>query len=231
MRAVHHTASRAAGLAGRTARGVRRLARNTSGVSIVEFALALPILGTMTFYGLEIAYMATINMQVSQIALSVGDNASRLGQTDNSAVPPTVNEADIDAVLLGALQQGEAFDFQKNGRIILSSLERHPTSGKQYIHWQRCTGNLARVSSYGNDTTKNGINGAAITALGQPGHEVSAPSATQAVMFVEVYFSYEPLLEGLFVSSKDVEFKQEAALLVRDNRTLTSLNGTKKSSC
>jgi hypothetical protein len=175
--------------------------------------------------------MASINTQVSQIALSVGDNASRLGQTDNSAVTPTVLEVDVDAVMYGALQQGSGFGFEDNGRIILSSLERDPSSGKQYIHWQRCAGKLVRSSIYGNDTTKSGLTGERIYTLGQAGHTVSAP-ADQAVMFVEVTYKYKPLLAGMFVDSNEVEFRQEAAFLVRDRRNLQGgLSGTKKSGC
>src|SRR3546814_13154337 len=39
-------------------------------------------------------------------------------------------------------------DFRTHGRIILSSLERNDDGG-QWIHWQRCYGDLDVESSYG----------------------------------------------------------------------------------
>ncbi len=228
MRALTRTRD----LTRRAARKARSFLRDQSGVTIIEFALALPIFGTLGFYGLEIAYMASISTQVSQVALSVGDNASRLGQTDNSAVAPSVAEADIDAVMFGAMQQGASFDFEENGRIILSSLERDKATGRQYIHWQRCAGDLNRVSTYGTDKDgHNGLTGPVLEGLGKPGREIQALD-NQAVMYVEVYYTYKPLLAGLFVDNGDVEFKQESAFLVRDDRNLTGgLTGTAKSTC
>jgi hypothetical protein len=212
-------------------RKARTLVRDQSGVTLIEFAFALPILGTMSFYGLEIAYMASVSTQVSQIALSVADNASRLGQTNNSASTPSVAEADIDAVMYGALQQGAAFDFEDKGRIILSSLEVDDATGRQYIHWQRCVGDLDRASSYGDDEAHNGLTGAELEGLGEPGREIAALPG-RAVMHVEVYYAYEPLLAGLFVDEEEVEFRQEAAYVVRDRRDLDGgLTGEEKSSC
>ena len=82
-----------------------RLARDGSGVSLIEFALMLPVLMTLGLLGTEVAWMSSVNMQVSQIALSLADNASRLGQTDNSSVTPTISEADIDSIMSGAIRQ------------------------------------------------------------------------------------------------------------------------------
>lgn len=195
-----------------------RLAASTDGASIIEFALSLPVLIAFGMYGTELAHMASVNMQVSQIATSVGDNASRIGQTDNSSVTPTVTEADINSVMSGALTQGRGIQFQTKGRIILSSLEKHSTSGVQYIHWQRCTGNLNRSSKYTVGTAGSG-------ALGSGSNKISATSTTSAVMFVEIFYRYDGLFGTTFVEG--VEFKQEAAFLTRDDRNLTpGITGT-----
>lgn len=196
---------------------VRRLARDRSGVSLMEFALVLPILITLGLYGTELAYMAMVKMEVSQIATAVADNASRLGQSDNSAVAPTVTETDVNSVMSGALTQGSSFDFGANGRIILSSLEMK-SSGGQYIHWQRCRGSLARSSAYGPaDTT--------LTGMGKTGHVIKATSTSLAVMYVEVYYAYQPLFGTMFV--KNPVFYQEAAFLIRDDRDIAKgITGT-----
>lgn len=195
----------------RAIRFARRIGKDRSGVSITELALALPILLTLGLYGTELAYMAMVKMRVAQIATSVADNASRLGQTDNSSVTPTVNESDIDSVMSGALTQGATFNFSANGRIILSSLEVNPTTKTQWIHWQRCRGSLARTSAYG--TTKT-----TVTGMGKTGHLITA-ATNSAVMYVEVYFAYQPLFGNMFAKSNTV-FYQEAAYQIRDDRSL-----------
>ena len=193
---------------------LRRLLRDRSAVALIEFAYSLPIFLALGMYGTELAYMATVNMQVSQMAMALADNASRLGQTDNSAVSPTITNSDIDSIMAGAMKQGDSIDFQTKGRLILSSLERNPITTRQYIHWQKCRGNLARNSSYGG--AGHGLTGTAIQGLGQ---QVISAEANSAVMFVEAFYSYQPLFGSMFV--KDVKFSQEAAFIIRDDRNLT----------
>jgi hypothetical protein len=218
-------ASRLARIGERT---LARLRRERSGNATIELALVLPLLMTMGMYGTEIAYMATVNMQVSQIATSLADNASRLGQTDNSSVTPTVSEADIDSIMGGTMRQGSGIGLNENGRLILTSLEKHSLTGRQYIHWQRCSGDLDRDSDYGNDSNKNGLTGTAMQGLGKPGSLITAPSGS-AVMYAEVFYQYQPLFGSAFVGN--VTFKKEAAFLVRDDRNLTpGVTGTGGSS-
>lgn len=205
----------------------KALYNNDSGISVVEFAFALPFLIGAGMYGVEVAYMTSVNMQVSQLAISVADNASRLGQTENSAVAPTIAEKDVDAVMFGAMTQGEQFGFEQNGRVILSSLERHD-NGRQYIHWQRCGGELDKESNYGNDTNRNGLTGTPLPGLGEPGRRVTA-RPNQAVMFVEVFYTYQPLFGNMFVSERS--FQHDAAFIVRDDRNLSDLAGTANSTC
>lgn len=207
----------------RLARRLRALRDCRSGVALMEFALCLPLLMGLGMYGMEIAYMASVDMQVSQIAISVADNSSRLGQTNNSGVTPTITEADINSVMDGAMTQGTSFDIATKGRIILTSLERDTATGRQFIRWQRCRGSLAKSSIYGNSTNKNGLNGPAITGMGK-GAKIAA-GAGQAVMYAEVYYRYEGIFGDLFVENKT--FREEAAFLVRDVRNLTAgITGT-----
>ncbi|GGC10052.1 hypothetical protein GCM10011494_30910 [Novosphingobium endophyticum] len=195
---------------------MRSLRRDTDGVSLLEFALALPVMLTLGLYGTELAYMATIDMEVSQMATTVADNASRLGQTDNGAVTPTVTETQIDSVMTGASKQGSGFNFGANGRIILSSLERDSSTGRQYIHWQRCSGDLDVDSVYGAEGA--GLTGDTLDGMG-PADSLITAQSNSAVMFVEVYYQYQPLFGDMFVGTP--RFKQEAAFIIRDDRNLT----------
>ena len=205
-------------------------ARDTSGVASVEFAMILPLLLVLGLYGSEVANMTVANLQVSQIALAVADNASRLGQTDNSGVTPTITESDVDGILYGALQQGASLGFQAQGRVILTSLEKDTATGKQYIHWQRCRGSLARSSAYGNDSTLNGLNGPVISGLGSGTQKVTAKTGS-SVMFVEAYYQYRGIVGSMYVGT--VTMKREAAFIVRDDRNLTPglTGGGSQSSC
>lgn len=193
-----------------------RLFASISGASATEFALALPVLTTFGMYGTEIAYMSSVNMQVTQLAASVGDNASRIGQTDNSSVTPTVTEVDINSVMTGALKQGQGFNFQTKGKIVLSSLEKNSSTGEQYIHWRRCAGSLNKTTQY---------LGSVADGMGQGSNKIKATSSTSSVMFVEIFYRYDGLFGTTFVDN--VEFKQEAAFLTRDDRNLTpGITGT-----
>ncbi len=210
---------------------LKRLRGDVSGISLVEFALVLPIILTLGLYGTEVARMANTKMKVSQIALSLADNASRLGQTDNSGVTPTINEDEVDALLRSALQQGESIDIETNARIILTSLEYHDPSDKQFIAWQRCIGDYEAESQYGNDSAKNGLAGKSISGLGSGKKKITSTS-NQAVMFVEITYQYQSLWDNPF-GSGDGLFYEEAAFLVRDDRNLDrGLTGaTKKNEC
>ncbi|MGC4250454.1 MAG: pilus assembly protein TadE [Sphingobium sp.] len=204
-------------------RWLLNLARDRQGIAMTEFALVLPVLLVLGMYGAEIAYMTITHMKVSQIALSVADNAARMEQSDNSGTSPTVTEADVNSVLTGAQLEGEGISLAAKGKVILSSLEvKSGTTDTQYIHWQRCTGDLAATSAYGTE-------GSTVTSLGSGSTKGTAPSGS-AVMFVEVYYRYTGLFGDLFVSP--TTFHQEGAFLMRDDRDLASgLTGTKTAAC
>jgi hypothetical protein len=191
------------------------LAADRRGAALIEFALILPVLIILGFYGTEVAYMSMANMQVGQIASSVADNASRLGQTDNSAVAPTVTQTDVNSVMTGAMIQGEGIKFEANGRVILSSLERDSKTGRQYIHWQRCRGSLKVASRYGKADPK--LTGTRIYGMGDP--LITAISGS-AVMYVEVYYTYQPLFGSMFVGTPT--FHREAAFIIRDDRDVST---------
>jgi Flp pilus assembly protein TadG len=206
-----------------------RLRQCDAGVTLVEFALILPILIFVLLMGTELAYYAAVRMQVNQIAISIADNASRIGQTDNSSVAPTVTEQNIDSVMFGAMKQGASISLKTRGRVILSSLERDATTSKQYFHWQRCQGTLTNKSAYGPQNF--GLtSGTSLTGVGKNGNKLQA-SATSSVMVVEVYYQYTPLFNVAFINAP--AFREEAIFQIRDDRNLTAgiSPGTSASAC
>jgi Flp pilus assembly protein TadG len=202
-----------------------RLWRAERGVALVEFAYTLPVIMVITMAGAEVTSYASSRMRISQIALHVADNASRMG---NGTLFGTrqIDEAQINDLFTGAQMQGGKLDVKANGLIILSSLENTTTAGRYKIAWQRCYGDKRSYrSSYG--TTANN----SITGMGPTGAQVIAP-ADGATIFVEVHYDYNPLMSDKF--SPDTHIREIASMTVRDKRELGKIYNTQnvtKSSC
>lgn len=209
---------------------VRNVLRDRRGVSVTEFALVLPVFVTLGMYGAEIAWMNSAAMEASQVAIALADNASRLGQTDNSGVTPTITGADVSSVLAGATKEGETIGLAENGRVILSSLEAHPVTGKQYVHWQQCTGNAKKNSNFGKPDQTGSPNSKVASGLSMGKSKVTAPPGS-AVMVAEVWYDYKGLFGTMFV--QPFTMHEQAAVIVRDNRNTGPglSNAQAKSSC
>ena len=202
----------------------RRLVRNARATVLIEMAFCIPLLVLLGFGGLEMANLALINTRVSQIGLNTADNASRIAAGSNLA-QPQVREVDINEVFVGAEKQAKGLDLNGRGRIILSSLERNKDDG-QWIHWQRCYGNMKVPSAYGPEGT--GATGTSFKGMGPKDREVTAASGT-AVMFVEVIYQYDPLLYVKWLGPRTI--RSAAAFNIREARDLSGVKspGTKAS--
>ena len=141
---------------------MRRLRRDRRGAVLVEMAFTVPLLVLLGFGGIEIANLVLVHTRVSQIALGAADNASRIA-TGDSLSQPIIREIDINEVFSGVEKQARNMDFERRGRVILSSLERN-TDGGQWIHWQRCYGDLGVQSSFG--AAGDGATGNAFPGMG-----------------------------------------------------------------
>lgn len=211
----------------------KKLRVNRSGTSATEFALALPLLLTVGLYGAETANLTLVHMKVSQLAMQIADNAARIGDTSTIS-DRKVFEGDVNDLLVGAkLQGGPSLNFYKKGRAIISSVEvfddaiscksgscpsPKPADGAIFIHWQRCKGKKAVVSSYGeqDDVLPSGI--------GPAGLEV-APELGHAVLFVELQYDYQPLISSRFFGPTTI--KAISTFVSRDNIDLSGLKQRK----
>ena len=206
----------------------RRLRGDRSGVAMLEFAFTLPIVLGIGGYGIEVSNLALMNLKLSQIALALADNASRVGTT-TSLSTQQLREIDINDILAGLRLQGKAIDLTTRGRIVLSSLENvqqsYDTAPVQRIHWQRCIGLKSGTgydSSYGTTTAAAGSDATVAnagttvaTGMGDTGALINAP-ASSAVMFVEINYEVKPLFGTLLMSPSRVHYI--ASFIVRDNR-------------
>lgn len=199
-------------------RKVRGLARDNSAVAMVEFAFSAPLVLGMGMMGTETAYFSITHMQISQIAMQVADNASRVG--DSELATQIVTEADINGTFVGAEKLGEANEIFENGRIIISSLQQNGEGG-QWIAWQRCRGAKNVQSAFGAEGL--GQNGNSFAGMGDPTNPITASAGT-AVMFVEVYYDYDPITPLEFFG--DTTLNYTAAYNIRDIRDLTGLRQT-----
>lgn len=210
---------------------LQQLRTDNSGLALIEFALAFPLLLAVGCWGVELSSLALTNLRISQFALNLADSASRVGVEAGAGVTQ-LREADINDTLQGVRLAGSAIDIANNGRVTLSSLENvkqsYDTDYVQRIHWQRCFGKMSGTgydSSYGTTTKSAGTNNKLATAgttmtegMGDPGTEVNAPR-NNAVMFVEINYRYQPLFGSMFMPPRIIHYT--ASLMVRDNRDYT----------
>lgn len=194
---------------------VRRL-RDTSGVAMTEFALGAPFLLMAGLWGAESANYALVNMKMSQLAIQLADNASRVGDT-STLQNRKIYEADINDVIYGAQLQAGELDIYGQGRVIISSLQVEEETDNQYIKWQRCRGSMEAGSSYGDEG--DGLDGS-MTGMGPAGTEVMAQPG-DGVIFVELIYNYRPLVSARFVGNREI--RAIASFTVRDKRDLTQI--------
>lgn len=198
----------------RLGRHARRLACHTGGVAMIEFAYVLPIVVLMSLTGAELTNYITVKMRMSQIALSIADNAARMGN-GTSLAAKTITEADVNDVFTGAQMTSGGLDLTTNGRVILSDLEPSAspnTAGTYKIKWQRCFGAKTHASTYGNAGAIN------LPGMGPAGRQITAQD-DNATMFVELYYVYKPLLKAIW--APDTSMVEIASMAVRDRRDLS----------
>ncbi|MCC6925566.1 hypothetical protein [Novosphingobium sp.] len=194
---------------------LRSLANSRSGVAMTEFALGAPFLLMAGLWGAEEANFALTTMKINQLAIHIADNASRIGDT-STLQDRKIYESDINEVIYGAqLQGGVGIDLYAFGRVFISSVQVDPAAGNQYIDWQRCRGAKPVGSSYGDANDNLGTAG-----IGPTGEEVLA-MPDDAVIFVEINYTYQPLISHRFLGRPDI--RSIASFTVRDDRDLTQI--------
>jgi Flp pilus assembly protein TadG len=217
----------------RAARLVDRLRRDIRGLALLEFALAMPLVLAMGGYGIEISNLALSNLRVSQYALELADNASRVGIQSNLSVEQ-LRETDINDILQATRLQGAGLQLTTYGRVTLSSLENvqqsYDSAPVQRIHWQRCIGVMSGVgydSTYGTASTTAGSDAMLANAgtptpagMGDAGSQVMAPAGA-GVIFVEINYKYQPFFGSLFVNPARIHYI--ASFIVRDKRDFSQI--------
>ena len=190
-----------------------RLRGDAGGLAAVEFALSAPIVLTIFLSGAELTNYAIARMRVSQIALHIVDNASRIG-TDTALSVKQISETQINDLFTGSNLQAGTLGLQSRGKVILYSLEAmaSPNQAKFYVHWQRCYGNKVYTASQAQGATN-------LTYIGPVGRQVTSVPTGTAVMYVEVAYNYKPLISSRLVPN--TVLTDSAAMIVRDDRDIS----------
>ncbi|MFA5965758.1 MAG: TadE family protein [Sphingomonas sp.] len=207
---------------GALAHRMMRLKDDTSGLALLEFAFILPVFLTLCLTGAEMTNYITTKMRISQLALHLADNAARMG-TGSQLTAKTISESDIDDLFTGAQLQSSELDLRTNGRVILTDLEQDPNNaGKYKIGWRRCYGlKTSYVRKYPDNPSTSALTN--LPGIGPSGRQVTALSSNPT-MFVEVFYTYVPLVGGSLAPT--TTFTEIASMAVRDRRDLTQIYNT-----
>ncbi|MEG3162574.1 TadE/TadG family type IV pilus assembly protein [Sphingomonas sp. LB2R24] len=212
-----------------------RFYRDRAGLALIEFALSAPIVLLVGCYGVELANLAIVHMRVSQIALNLADNASRVGAYSNLATQQ-LREVDVNDILQAARYQGAGISLTANGRITLSSLENvaqsYDTQPVQRIHWQRCIGAQSGTSFDGQFKANVATTAGSTATVNDKGYDlplgisdngstpIMAPGGA-GVMYVEINYRTKPLFGAWLAPPRTIHYI--ASFVVRDRRDYSQM--------
>lgn len=236
---------------------IRTLDRDARGAALIEFGLVLPLLLILGLGGIETAHYVLSIMRTNEIAQSVADNAGRVRHALDEA---DIDEIMIGGKLIG---QGMDF-ATNGRIILSDLEQRTTTTGtggvgptstanpngyRQWVRWQRCAGALNRTSSYGGPISSTGTavtdlsaagtdHGAAqnvstIDGMGPAGQQIAAASGT-AVMVVEVFYTYQPILPIYFFGATTIHVTEAYNIRQRTDFSIYNANsrtGNQRSDC
>jgi Flp pilus assembly pilin Flp len=201
------------------ARLYQRFVRDRSGLAVVEFALTAPFVLGVMMAGTELTNFVVTKMRVSQVALHIADNGSRIG-TVSLLTAPQITEADINDLLEGAKLQAGKLDLYQNGRVIVSSFEPVAipnTTNRYMIRWQRCRGLKNYTVTGETEGTTN------MTAIGPATRQITSVPDDTAVIYVRISYNYKPIFSSRLAPQTVIN--EVAAMTVRDSRDFAGNGG------
>lgn len=154
---------------------------------MVEFALILPLLTTISLGIYETTNYVMLNAKLNEIATGVANWVSDQTST-----------ATITDCLIGANLMGKDYDFTNKGEVMVTGLQRVGTTSSQKLVWQQ--GSVGATSQITANPSTQQVQSAPFTIL----------LATNVIV-VEVTYDYTPTFTyflGVFPSVKLVKTAQ-----------------------
>lgn len=204
-----------------------RLIRDRKGVSMVEFALAMPLVTLLGLGGLEYINFVLANQKLERISAITADTIAR------NTLPPS--ERAFYDTFQAVDKAAKPFNITANGRTIITGVIGVNQNGAivNKVVWQRCGGALTSVgSNLGTEWTQT-------TDYGD-GPNVTLPNnvvlqQNQMVVVSEVVYHYEPLINvrNLVGGSPDGLIRQRSMFITRGQAfpNITPVQGVTPARC
>jgi len=206
---------------------LRQLRHDVAGVSLVEFALSLPLLAMLGMGGLEYINFVLAHQKVERISAITADTIAR-----NTLAP---SERSFVDAFKSVDKAGRPFHISGNGRTILTGVIGVNKNGKvvNKIVWQRCGGQMTTVSS------TLGTEWTGTTDFGD-GPDITLPNnimleQNQMAVVSEVIYHYEPLINvrQLLGGAPDGLIRQRSVFVTRGQAipNITPVEGVAPARC
>ncbi len=150
---------------------LRKLLGDRSGSILIELAVAMPILTTITLGGIEVSRLVLINQKLDRVAASTSDLVAQA---------ETISATDISNLFEAAKFVIKPFELADRGVVIVSSVSAIDGNPPQ-VNWQQSGGGAL----------------AAASAVGSPGGAATLPPgftiiSGDNVIIAEVFYDYVP---------------------------------------
>lgn len=186
-----------------------RLARDRRGISLVEFALMLPLFAGSIFAMLELSQYVVATQRMQRISANMGDMVAQSGTASIGASETQIND------ILSAMQYAaKPFKLKERGRVIVTAVQgqRDPAANNQIKNrklWHRCDGQLAGKP--------NKLPGAVDTWIDLPSRRVLLEG--EILIYSQLDYEYESLTGPTTTSGKAISignlWDPEAKFMVR----------------
>lgn len=153
-------------------RNARGFSSDSSGSTIIEFAFIIPIVLVMLLGGFDIARYILLNQKLDRAAATMSDLVSR---------PSNISAAEVNQLMIAAVEVVEPFDLATNGGVIVSSVYKQSGQAPS-VTWQIKGGGPIRP----------------VSLIGGVGNPPVMPNGfvirdNENIITTEVYYDYEPL--------------------------------------
>lgn len=146
--------------------------------TVVEMALAIPVLLILALGGVEVARYVLLNQKVTRATTSMADLVSQA---------ESVTASDLDGLYQASVYILEPFKLPSDGVVLISSIVA--SGGKSTIAWQKALGGIAGGSKFGL------AGGAATLPTGFTIRD------GDSVIAAETFYKYSPLFAGQYLAA------------------------------